>query len=142
RRPCCARPGPPPNGSPTSSWPGSRARTPPPPRRCSRPGDGRSPTAPHAPPPAELRLEVLTETLTAATRTADQEALAMVEPELWAAIERDPAGTRSIAIELFKAMELTARFEEAARLLPAAVQAAADEGDMENAFRMDSQLRT
>ncbi|HKZ13329.1 MAG TPA: AAA family ATPase [Solirubrobacterales bacterium] len=94
------------------------------------------------PPPADLRLEVLAGILTAGMRAADREALAMVEPELRAAIDRDPAGTRGVTIELFKAMVSSGRLDEAARLLPPAVQAAADEGDIENAFRMDSQLRT
>jgi DNA-binding CsgD family transcriptional regulator len=94
------------------------------------------------PPPADLRLEILRQLLTAGIRTADQGTLALVEPEARAAIERDPASTRDLVIGLAMGMALSARFEEAARLLPVAVQTAAEEGDMESAFKLDSALRT
>ena len=93
------------------------------------------------PPEVDRRLEIVRGLHTAAMRTADQEALAATEPELRAAIERDPAGTRDVAIELPLGMALGGRFDEAVRFLPAAVQTAADEGDMEGAFKLDAQLR-
>ena len=93
------------------------------------------------PPPRELRMGVLRELLAAGIRAADQGALARIEPELKAEIERDPAATRDIAVQLPQGMTLSGRFAEAADVLQAAVRFAADEGDVESAFKMDSQLR-
>jgi DNA-binding CsgD family transcriptional regulator len=96
----------------------------------------------HEPPPDDQRTEVLRHLLTAGIRTADHQALAAVEPELRAAIDRDPGGTRDITVQLFMALGFAGRFEEAIRDLPVSVRAAAAEGDMDGAFRLDSQLRS
>jgi len=93
------------------------------------------------PPPAEERLDVLRPLLTAGIRAPDHEALVAIEPELRAAIERDPAGTRDLAIELPLALMLSGRYEEAGRLLSGSARIAADEGDIENAFKLDALLR-
>jgi len=95
----------------------------------------------HEPPPPDSRLEVMTELLAAGVRAADQDALAAVESELRVAIEHDPAGTRDVAIQLPLGMVLRGRFEEAAKLLESSVLAAAEEGDVESAFKLDAQLR-
>lgn len=93
-------------------------------------------------PPAELRLEILRQLLEGTVHAADHEVFAAIEPEVMAAIDRDPAGTRDLAIRLPVGMMLVGRFEEAARILSGAVRAAAEEGDIENAFRLDAALRT
>jgi DNA-binding CsgD family transcriptional regulator len=94
------------------------------------------------PPPAGLRLKILRQLLAAAIRAADHGVLVAIEAEVLAAIERDPAETRDLAIQLPSGMVLAGRFEEAGRILSAAVQAAADERDIDNAFKLDSALRS
>jgi DNA-binding CsgD family transcriptional regulator len=94
------------------------------------------------PPASGLRLDVLRPLLAACIRSADHETLTAIEPELRAAIERDPAGTRDLAVDLPGGLTLSGRFEEAGEILSAAVGAAAEEGDMDSAFKLDSALRT
>ncbi|HVO53024.1 MAG TPA: AAA family ATPase [Solirubrobacterales bacterium] len=94
------------------------------------------------PPPPELRPEVLGTLLSASIRAADHEALEAVEPEVRAAIERDPEAARRWAIPLTIGMVLGGRFLEAADILKNAVGVAVEEGDMETAFQLDAQLRT
>lgn len=94
------------------------------------------------PPPPDLRTEVLTLLLSAGIRAADHAALATVEPELRAVLEREPSSARGLAVPLTMGMALGGRFAEAADVLQAAIRTAVAEGDVESAFRFEAQLRT
>jgi DNA-binding NarL/FixJ family response regulator len=96
----------------------------------------------HEPPGAAQRLDVLRLMLTAGIRAADHETITSIEPEVLKAIERDPAGARDLALDLPTGLMLSGRLEEAVRILSAAVRVAADEGDLEGAFKLDSALRS
>ncbi|HEX2392746.1 MAG TPA: AAA family ATPase [Solirubrobacterales bacterium] len=115
-------------------------------QRCLKDGAPRSAVAYltralREPPPANLRLNVLGTLLSAGIRAADHEALATVEPEMRAALERDAAAMRW-AQPLTMGMVLGGRFEEAAEILQTAIRTAIEEGNVESAFRLEAQLRT
>lgn len=94
------------------------------------------------PPSPALRPAVLTPLITASLRAADHAALASIEADVLAEMERQPSLRIEWAIDLATFMALGARFEEAASLLKAAIEIAVDRGEMERAFQFEAQLRT
>ena len=94
------------------------------------------------PPSSDLRTEVLRALLSAGVRAADQAALAAVEPELSALLEREPSAARELAVPLSTGMAFGGRFQEAADLLESAIRTVVNEGDVESAFMFEAQLRT
>lgn len=94
------------------------------------------------PPPPELRASVLAPLITASLRAADHAALASIETDVFAEMERQPSLRVEWAIDLATLMALGARLEEAASLLKEAIEIAVDMGEMEKAFQFEAQLRT
>jgi DNA-binding CsgD family transcriptional regulator len=116
-------------------------------KRCLADGAPRSAVsyltrALHEPPPADLRLEVLAALLSAGIRAADHQALALVEPELRVALERDPSSASRLVMRLTVGMALRGRFEEAVEILQTGIRTAVEKGDVESAFRLEAQLKT
>ncbi len=94
------------------------------------------------PPPPDLRIEILKTLLPAGLRAADHSALAAVEPELRTLLEQEPSSGRELAAPLTMGMALEGRLAEAAEVLQAAIQTAADESDVERLLQFEAQLRT
>jgi DNA-binding CsgD family transcriptional regulator len=94
------------------------------------------------PPPDDLRPPVLERLLTATFRAADQAAFSMIEPEVFAEMEREPSLLSGWAVQLTVLLAMGGRFEDAASMLGKAVEVAISEGDMERAFQLEAQMRT
>jgi DNA-binding CsgD family transcriptional regulator len=94
------------------------------------------------PPSPELRTSVLGPLITASLRAADHAALASIEADVRAEMDRQPSLRVEWAIDLATLMALGARFEEAGSLLRKAIEIAVDRGEVEKAFQFEAQLRT
>ena len=94
------------------------------------------------PPPADLRAAVLSPLITAGIRGTDHSALAAIETDVFAEMERNPSLRSRWAIELTLWMAIGGRFEQAASMLVRAIEVAVAEGDVERAFQLEAQLST
>jgi DNA-binding CsgD family transcriptional regulator/tetratricopeptide (TPR) repeat protein len=94
------------------------------------------------PPPPELRPKILGSLLSASLRAADQAAFTAIEPEVFAAMEREPSLRSAWSIQLTMLLAMGGRFEDAASMIGEAVEVALSEGQVECAFQLEAQLKT
>jgi DNA-binding CsgD family transcriptional regulator len=94
------------------------------------------------PPPDDLRATVLEPLITALYRAADHAAWGEVEGEVMAQLDREPSLRSRWAVPLALGLATNGRFEEAVSMLVDGIEAAIAEGDFEQAFQIDVQLRT
>jgi DNA-binding CsgD family transcriptional regulator len=92
------------------------------------------------PTPADLRVAVLHPLITACIRASDQSAYAEIEPEILAELEREPSLKRRWGVKLTTWMTMNGRVEQATALLEQAIEVAVADGDLDAAFRMETQL--
>jgi DNA-binding NarL/FixJ family response regulator len=91
------------------------------------------------PPPSDLRARVLEPLISAATASADQAALARIESETFAELERDPS-LYSWGLKLTLWMALSGRFDRAVPILERAIEVAVSANDIDRAFQLEAQL--
>ena len=94
------------------------------------------------PPPADLRANVLSPLITAATRAADHATLAAIEADVFAELERNPSLRSRWAVQLTMSMALSGRFDQAVPVLEQAIDVAVAENDVERVFQLEAQLST
>jgi DNA-binding CsgD family transcriptional regulator len=92
------------------------------------------------PAPADLRAAVLHPLITASIRAADDSVFTAIEGDVLAELERTPSLRSRWALKLTVWMMLSGRRDQAIPLLEQAIEVAAQENDIDRAFRLEAQL--